>query len=151
MLSAQRIASDRSPCYFSRSSPTDPDKLNSGRISPPFSGSNREFYSFAIILRRCLSSTLRSAPLPTGKDPDSRLRMLHAVILRLLIGTHKIMKIYTNKRYKISVAKSGFYRVSAENYFVSTSSFVRVPYRALLPWGQVYNTYSKQFRRTNTI
>ena len=89
-----------SPCYFSRSSPTNPYMLISGRSRPPFSGTKRECYSFAIIIRRRLSSTLRSAPLPTGKDPKSRLRMLRAVILRMLNGTYKIMKNHMNT-YKI--------------------------------------------------
>jgi hypothetical protein len=59
----------RSPCYFSKSSPTNPCKLISGRSRPPFSGRKMKCYSFAIILWHCMSSILRYATLPTGKDP----------------------------------------------------------------------------------
>jgi len=78
---------------------------------PLFSGSNKECYSFEKILWRCLSFTLRSAPLPAGKDPDYKLR---AVISRLLKETHKTMKIRIYTRYKKRAAKPVFYRVSYE-------------------------------------
>ena len=79
---------------------------------------------------------------PDGEG--SRLPHSHAPRCHLALAQRnsQIMKIHMSIRYKISAAKSVFYRNSKEKHCVSSSSFVYVPYRAMLQWGHVYRSHA---------